>query len=465
MAKILVIDDDLPTCKMVVRIFKPDKIDVAYALTLEQGLEKLFSDDFDVVLLDVKLPDGDGLEAIGSFKNHPSDPEIIIMTGYGEANGVDLAMKSGAWDYIQKGGRPEDFKFSLNRALKYKQQKQPKIQKNTVRRESIIGQSQQIKNCLETVSKASKNDMAILITGETGTGKELFAKAIHENSSRRENQFVIVDCAALPEDLVESVLFGHTKGAFTSADSDKSGLIQLADKGTLFLDEVGELPLNIQKKFLRVLQEKKIRPIGSKKEISSDFRLVAATHRDLVKMVQQGSFREDFYYRIASTTIEIPPLRLRKTDISLLVTHYMNRKSEAFNQYTGEVAPEFTKTLLEYDWPGNVRELLNAIDHACSNSYPEPALFPKHLPDYIRACNIKDKILKSNPSESNSVSTSDKIPVDTLNLKEYLEKMKQMYVRELLSHTCGDIKTASRLSGLSMGYLYSLLKKYKMNAS
>lgn len=465
MAKVLIIDDDSQICEMLVKTFKKDKIDAAYSLTLEKGLDTLRSDEFDVVFLDVNLPDGNGLDAIETIKGNPFDPEIIIMTGYGDPEGVELAMKSGAWDYIQKGGSHKEFKFSLDRALKYRQQKQPKNQEKIFRNASIVGQSQQIKNCLEAVLKASKNDVSVLITGETGTGKELFAKAIHENSRRRKNDFIIVDCAALPEELVESVLFGHTKGAFTSADSDKLGLIQLADKGTLFLDEVGELPLIIQKKFLRVLQEKKFRPIGSKKEISSDFRLVCATHQNLTQMVEQGSFREDFYFRIAATTFELPPLRLRKTDIPSLVTHYMNRKSDSSNECPEEIAPEFMMTLLGYDWPGNVRELLNAIDHACTDSYQESALFPKHLPDHIRSFIIKNKMLKSSEPGSNRLSTIDKIPFDTLNLKEYMEKMKQQYIKNLISHTSGDIKMASGISGLSTGHLYSLLKKYEISSS
>jgi two-component system, NtrC family, response regulator len=456
MEKILIIDDNLKFCEMLVETFKGDKMDAVFSLTLEHGIDQLFSDEFGVVLLDVNLPDGNGLDAIESIRKHSCDPEIIIMTGYSDPKGVEFAMKSGVWDYIQKGGSTKEFKFSLARALKYRRQKQPKIKEIPFRNASIVGQSQRITNCLDAVLKASKNDVSVMITGDTGTGKELFAKSIHENSRRRKEDFIIVDCAALPEDLVESMLLGHTKGAFTGADSDKLGLIQLADKGTLFLDEVGELPLILQKKFLRVLQEKKYRPIGSKKEVSSDFRLVVATNRDLAQMVEQGRFRKDFYFRIAATTIELPPLRLRKTDIPFLVTHHMNQKNEGFNKCPGEIAPEFMIDLLEYDWPGNVRELLNAIDHACTDSYQESSLFPKHLPDYIRAFNIKNKIVKSN-----SPPAMGKIPVDTLKLKDYIEMMKQNYVKELMSHTRGDKKTACRLSGLSMGHLYSLLKNMK----
>jgi len=464
MSNILIIDDDHHICKILVQIFKRMGHETSCSLTLKEGLDQLFSGEFDIIFLDVNLPDGNGLAAIEDIKGHPFAPEIIIMTGDGDPEGAELAMKSGAWDYMQKDGSHKQFKFSLIRALEYRQQKRTNTRAKTIKREFIIGKSRQIKLCLENISKASNNDAPILITGETGAGKELFAKAIHENSIRHQNDFIVVDCAALPEHLVESVLFGHSKGAFTSADSDKTGLIKLADGGTLFLDEVGELPLTIQKKFLRVLQEKKIRPVGSKKEISSNFRLVAATHRDVSKMVRQGKFREDFYFRIASIKIEIPPLRNRKSDIPLLVTHHMNRKKELFNEYPHEIAQEFMNDLFGYDWPGNVRELFNAIDYACSDAFQESMLFSKHLPDHIRVFNIKDRIKKQNGVESEYFAPENTAPVDKLILKDYIEKMKYTYVTDLITHTHGDIKTACRLSGLSRGHLYALLKKYNITS-
>ncbi|CCK78442.1 sigma-54-dependent transcriptional regulator [Desulfobacula toluolica] len=462
MPKILIIDDDYIICKTLVKKFTRLNHEAHYSLNLKQGLEKLFSDQFDIVFLDVILPDGNGLEAIEIIKDHPFTPEIIIMTGDGNSEGVELAIKSKVWDYIQKNGSHKEFQFSLNRALEYRHQKQSEIQRKPIKREAIIGNSRQIKICLETTSKASNNDVPILITGETGTGKELFAKAIHKNSVRQQNNFIVVDCAALPEHLVESFLFGHSKGAFTSADSDKVGLIKLADGGTLFLDEVGELPLVLQKKFLRALQEKKFRPVGSKKEISSNFRLVSATHRNLRAMVKKRRFREDFYFRIASIKMEIPPLRDRKSDIALLLTHHMNRK-EKIDGYLHNVSDEFVDNLLGYDWPGNVRELLNTIDYACSDAFQESILFSKHLPDHIRAFNIKNRIKNRKESESTPCSKEKSAPVERLRLKEYMEKMKQQYVTDLMSHTRGDIKTACRLSGLSRGHLYALLKKYNIS--
>lgn len=459
MNKVLIIDDDLQICRVLEKLFQRMDMTVDCSQTLQTGLDKLFSDEFDILFLDVNLPDGNGLDAIKTIRERPSAPEIIIMTGEGDPEGAELAMRSQVWDYIQKSGSHKEFKFSLLRALEYRQQKQSRSPEKKIKRDSIIGQSQQIKNCLEKLSQVSNNDTPVLIIGETGTGKELFAKAIHENSRRKKNGFIVVDCAALPEYLVESVLFGHTKGAFTGADADKTGLIQLADHGTLFLDEVGELPLDIQKKFLRVLQEKRFRPVGSKKEISVDFRLVSATHRDVLDMVQNDSLREDFYFRIASIKIEIPPLRNRKEDIPFLVANHMNRKVEIYNEIPHETSPGFMDELYKYNWPGNVRELLNTIDSACSEAYRETILFPKHLPDQIRVFNIKNKIKQDTSALANGCDANKKSE-NILLFKDHIDKAKYEYVQNLIGISNGNIKELCRLSGMSKGHLYRLLKQY-----
>jgi two-component system NtrC family response regulator len=381
------------------------------------------------------------------------------MTGDGDPEGAELAMKSQVWDYIQKGNSNKEFKSSLLRALEYRQQKKSKIDSRKIKRESIIGQSQKTQTCLEKVLQASNNDTHVLITGETGTGKELFAKAIHENSKRRENGFIVVDCGALPEHLVESVLFGHSRGAFTGADTDKVGLIQLADRGTLFLDEVGELPLDIQKKFLRVIQEKRFRPVGGKKEIEVDFRLVSATHRDVLDMVQRKRFREDFYFRIASIRIEIPPLRNRKEDIPLLAAYHMERKIGYYNDVLHEMSQAFLDDLNGYNWPGNIRELFNAIDSSCSDAYQETILFPKHLPDNIRAFNIKNKIKQKTDTLFSGTISKKKIE-DIPSLKDHIDRAKYEYIQDLIALTQGNAKELCRISGLSRGHLYRLLKQY-----
>ncbi|MCG8616211.1 MAG: sigma-54 dependent transcriptional regulator [Desulfobacterales bacterium] len=454
MAGILIIDDDVHICETLMMRFSRLGCEVEQAQTLKEGLDLLFSRTFDVVFLDVNLPDGNGLEAIGRIREHASPPEIIIMTGESDLEGAELAMTAKAWDYIDKNGSQKEFRFSLERALEYREQKASVGKELTLRREAIIGESRQVEDCIKRVAKATISDAPVLIVGETGTGKELISRTIHENSHRKNKAFIVVDCAALPEHLVETVLFGHVRGAFTGADSDKVGLMRLADGGTLFLDELGELPLDVQKKFLRAIQEKRFRPLGSDREITSDFRLIAATHRDIQQMVDTGEFRQDLFFRIASITIDVPPLRVRKTDIPLLVAHQME-KIETGSQ-SHDVSEAFMAQLQAYDWPGNVRELFNAVEYACSDAFREPTLYPNHLPDHIRVSNIQRKI----QPVAGEAHVPGRVPVDTMTMKSWVDEMKTQYMRELMAHTRADIQTACRLSGLSRGHLYSLLKKY-----
>ncbi|MCP4672081.1 MAG: sigma-54-dependent Fis family transcriptional regulator [Desulfobacula sp.] len=462
MSKILIIDDDRNICKFLVKIFTRMNHDVQWSLTLKQGLEKVFAEQFDVVFLDVNLPDGNGLKAIELIFEYPYVPEIIIMTGDSNPDGAELAMKSRAWDYIQKNGKHQDFKLALTQALEYRQQKQLKNYKATIKRGSIIGESRLLSKCLDKVYTAASNDLPVLITGETGTGKELFSKAIHNNSKRQDKEFVVVDCAALPEYLVESTLFGHTKGAFTGADSDKTGLMTMADKGTLFLDEVGELSLSIQKKFLRVLQEKQFRPVGSKKEIKSDFRLICATLCDLPDMVKNNQFREDLFFRMFSLNIHLPPLKDRKADIKALVQYRLTQK-----QKTSTISKEFLEEVEMYEWPGNVRELINTIDLICSDTRNGNTLYPHHLPRKIRAINIRNRFNMSKDGEI-SERTSFSHRKDSGHrptFKEHIEKTKHEYLLDLLSAANGNIKKACRVSGLSRSQLYRLMQQYNLKSS
>jgi len=459
MPKVLIIDDEPQVSKTIEKWLTRLGHEVSSSLTLKDGLEKVFSEEFEVVFLDVNLPDGNGLEAIDDIKGHPNPPEIIIMTGLGDPAGAELAMQSRAWDYIQKSGSFTDLKLSLVRALKYRKQKSSKPLQSMIKRDGIIGESRQMKYCLKTVSKAVHNNSPVLISGETGTGKELFARAIHENSLRKRHAFTVVDCAALPEHLVESILFGHAKGAFTGADSDKIGLIKLSDKGTLFLDEVGELPLPTQKKLLRVLQEKKFRPVGSKEEISCDFRLVSASHRNIPQMIKDELFREDLYFRISSIKIVIPSLRNRKSDIPSLVEYHINNRKK-LPGCPHDASLSFVEHLELYNWPGHVRELFNSIDYACSNPYQEATLFPKHLPENIRSFVIKNKF-KNEQQFPDNHSTAKKTG-NILEFKDHIDRTKSDYIQHLLSIAKGNIKKACRLSGLSKGHLYRLMKQYNL---
>ncbi|ACN16525.1 sigma-54 dependent DNA-binding response regulator [Desulforapulum autotrophicum HRM2] len=463
MPKVLIIDDNEQVCKFLIKLFSKTEYQTFYQLTLKEGLENIFSDDIDIVFLDVNLPDGNGLEAIDIIKQHPAAPEIIIITADGNVDGAELAMRSKAWDYIPKTESNKNFKFALDRALEYRKQKQFNQLKKKIKRARIIGDSRLISKCLDDVSKAANSDIPVLITGKTGTGKELFSRAIHTNSNRSRAGFVVVDCAALPEHLVESTLFGHTKGAFTGADSDKPGLMKMADKGTLFLDEIGELPLTVQKKFLRALQGKEFRPVGGKNEVKSDFRLICATHRDLSNMVKENKFREDLYFRIFSMNIQLPRLKDREDDAAKIAQCLMTQKT-AGSENSCTMSQEFLEEIRLYDWPGNVRELITTINLACSDAGSDSTLFPYHLPDHIRAFNIKNKF--NTPDSENT--TKKNLFLDTkrtgknLKFKAYIEQMKYDYLQELLSAAKGDIKKSCRRSGLSRSQLYRLLQQYKI---
>ena len=460
MSNILIIDDEEPLCEILATAFSRMGHAVSYQLTLKDGLKKIFNDTIDIVLLDVHLPDGNGLEAIKIIKQHPLAPEIIIITGNEDIDGAELAMKSKAWDYIPKTGSHKKFKFALDRALEYRKQKQSIPTQKTIKRDSIIGKSRLIQDCLDKIAKASKNDLPVMITGETGTGKELFSRAIHTNSNRSQAGFVVVDCAALPKHLVESLLFGHTKGSFTGADSDKVGLMKMADKGTLFLDEVGELPLSIQKKFLRSIQEKRFRPVGSKNEVESDFRLICATHRDLKELVKENKFREDLYFRIFSLNIHLPPLKDRKEDIKLLVQAHLSRNYALSKENFFTASEEFFEELQSYEWPGNIRELINTIDLVCSEAGGEGTLFAHHLPGHIRAFHIRNKF---NPSKTYSPEAKN---IGThVNFKDYIEKVKYEYLKDLLSTSKGNITESCKQSGLSRSQLYRLMQQYDLKSS
>jgi two-component system NtrC family response regulator len=464
--EVLIIDDDPHVCRFLSRLFTGLGYSVSHELTLTRGLSHIFSEQVDIVFLDVNLPDGNGLEAIDSIRRHPGHPEIIVITGDDNVDGAEIAMKARAWDYISKTGSSKKFRFALEKAVEYRRQKKARFSGFAVEREGIIGDSPAIQKCLEKVSVAAHSSFPVLVTGETGTGKELFSRAIHASSPRRAHSFVVVDCAALPEHLVESTIFGHTRGAFTGADRDRTGLMKIADQGTLFLDEVGELPFDVQKKFLRALQEKKFRPLGGKTEIHSDFRLICATHRNLEEMVKKGTFREDLFFRIVSLTIHLPPLKDRGDDVTLLAVSHINGRHGIDPESRCIMSPPFLEELRIYDWPGNVRELFFTLDRVCAEAGDGATLFPHHLPEHIRAFNIRHRF---------SGRTREDVPVKGLSavsgpvpgtretlpaLKDHIEEAKAAYVRHLMAVTRGDVRESCRISGLSRGHLYRLMKQY-----
>ena len=458
MANILIIEDDRLNSEMLLDMIGDMGHTVTCAFTAAEGLRKAMSQGFDVVFLDVHLPDGNGLILQPDIQKTPSTPEIIIITGFGSPESAELAIKNGAWDFIEKPLIKSMIELPLVRALQYREAKMGSKKPLVLRREGIVGSSPIMDTFMELIAQAAASDAPVIISGETGTGKELFARAIHNNSSRSKRAFVAVDCTSLPPTIIESVLFGHEKGAFTGAHRSQDGLIKQADGGTLFLDEVGELPISVQKAFLRVLQERSFRPVGGNQEIKSGFRLLAATNRDLKKMVQEETFREDLLFRLRAFTIELPPLRKRPGDIMELCMHYVRKLCAGYGKELKGFSPEFVDILCSYEWPGNIRELVNALESALASASDDPILFPKHLPMQIRVHSIRHTVQKEE-----TVPTSQK-PMGTLKQRREsaVAREEQHYLQELMAVTGGSISKACKISGLSRVRLYVLLKKYNI---
>ena len=461
MAEILIVDDDIMLAEMLTGYLQRAGHRAASAATLATGLDMAAGGHYEVIFLDVQMPDGNGLAALPRFAEVVSGPEIIIMTGSGDPDGAEKAIQSGAWSYLEKPHVLRDLLLPLTRALQYREERK-KINHIPValKRDAIIGRSPALLQCLDQLATAAASEASVLLTGETGTGKELFARAIHDNSNRADRAFVVVDCASLPETLIESTLFGHIKGAFTHADRTTSGLIKTAHGGTLFLDEVGELPERVQKTFLRVLQEHRFRPVGATREEHSDFRLVAATNRDLDWLASRGLFRSDLLYRLRSLTLHLPPLRERKEDIRPLARHFLNRLCDRARIDSKGIADELFESLLIHDWPGNVRELQQTMEQVFASGIHLPTVFAYHLPDHIRVRMAVAALKEPSPVIAFRGPTMQNGPLPTW--KDFRTEQEQFYLRSLHGITCGDIKEMCRLSGLSRARLYQLLSLHRI---
>jgi two-component system NtrC family response regulator len=424
------------------------------------------------IVLALKLRDGDGLALLPRLKQLPHNPEVVVVCTRPDAKTAEFALRHGAWDYLAVKDEAEPVALSIDQALQYRREQKGEVPPVAIKREKIIGNSPAMKHCFKLLGQAAASDANVLLTGETGTGKELFARAIHSNSPRSgtlnaavrghnpraEKNFVVVDCTALPETLVESVLFGHTRGAFTGADRNHDGLIAQADGGTLFLDEVGELPLETQKAFLRVLQERRYRPVGSQVEKESRFRLVAATNRDLDQMVAQGGFRKDLLFRLRALTIELPPLRRRPEDIEDLVRYHTARLCSSYGMKPKGFGVELLRALAAYSWPGNVRELINTIDGMLAAAGNDTSLYAKHLPLPIRV----QAVCRDPQTLAGHTPDSGPAP-DMPSYKVYRESMETKYLQDLMTLTERSIPRACELSGISRSRLYEMLAKHGLN--
>jgi two-component system response regulator AtoC len=451
MRRVLVVDDE-ENIRIVLRaLLKKNGYEVEVADSGEAALAALDLFDPDVILTDVRMPKMGGLDLLGALraKQHPAT--VIVMSAYGNVDLAIEAMKAGAYDYVGKPFKPDEVVLALrkaeerealrreNRALREQIQKDHQF-------ESILAKSREMLDIFKTISKIADFKTTVLITGESGTGKELVARAIHGKSSRKTSPFVAINCGAIPENLLESELFGHKKGAFTDATSDRRGLFEEADGGTLFLDEIGELPLNLQVKLLRVLQEEHIRRLGDAKDIKVDVRIIAATHRDLAADVKAGRYREDLFYRINVLAIHIPPLRSRREDVNLLIDHFVTRNNARLGTAVRGLAPEARKLLLEYAWPGNVRELENTIERAMVLAESD-VLQTADLPERIREA--------LDPVQVHLASGE-------LSVKKTTAAIEEILIRRALQKTKGNRTRAADLLEISHRALLYKIKDYKI---
>jgi len=464
MAEIFVVDDDVMLQDMLVRQLQISGHNIRCTSTLADGLQQVHAGEYDIVLLDVQLPDGNGLKYIPKFKDAGSSPEVIIITGKGDKDGAEKAIVNGAWGYIEKPHVIKELLLHIARVQQYRKEKS-RVEKVPVvlKRDAIVGNSSLLTKCLERVAEAAVSDVSVIITGETGTGKELFARAIHENSKRAKQNFITVDCASLPESLIESILFGYVKGSFTGAEGSRKGLIQLADGGTLFLDEVGELPLTIQKTFLRVLQERAYRPVGSAHEKQSDFRVIAATNIDVESSVDQGLFRNDLLYRLKGFALSLPPLRDRKKDIKTLIRYFLTQMCDRSKLECKGIAPDFIEHLTAYDWPGNVRELQQTLEQVMASTVEAPTLFAFHLPNHFRVQQAQAAIVAPSPHPSSVTPPADDLM--PLPWQKYKTNYEQQYISTLMRYAEGSVTRACQISQLSRARLYQLRGKYELLGS
>jgi len=441
---ILVVDDDAPIRESLMRILKREEYEVITAAEGEAALEVLRQRQVNLILTDLKMPKMDGLQLLKAAKMLSPEIEVIVMTAFGEVDTAVEAMRKGAYHFLQKPLKRPEILLTIARAL----EKQALVMENRSFREqlevehhlgNIIGKSPVMRGLITKVQQVAPSTANILIIGESGTGKEIFANALHTASQRRNQPMIKVNCAALPDTLLESELFGYEKGAFTGATGRKPGRFELADGGTLFLDEIGDMPKHLQVKLLRVLQEGEFERLGATKTIRVDVRIIAASNKDLMDGVKAGTFREDLFYRLNVITLKLPPLRQRREDIPLLVDTFLKKYSEKNGKLIRGISREALDALEGYDWPGNVRELENAIEQAVVLTSVDIIGF-SDLPSSIQ------------PREAANPS-SILVPVGTP-----MKAIEQLVISEMLKMTGGDKELAAKLLGISSRTIYRKLE-------
>jgi two-component system, NtrC family, response regulator AtoC len=451
MRRVLVVDDE-ENIRLVLRtLLKKHGYEVEVADSGESALALVDTFGPDVILTDVRMPKMGGLDLLATLKAKQNAATVIVMSAYGNVDLALEAMKAGAYDYVGKPFKPDEIVLALRKAEERESlRRENRALKEHIRAEnqfeSILAKSPAMSEIFRTITKIAEFKTTVLISGESGVGKELVARALHSRSSRKSAPFVAINCGAIPENLLESELFGHKRGAFTDASSDRRGLFEEATGGTLFLDEIGELPLNLQVKLLRVLQEESIRRLGDAKDIKVDVRIIAATHRDLTAEVKAGRFREDLFYRVNVLPIAIPPLRARREDISLLIDHFIARNNARLGTQTRGLTHEARKLLLEYAWPGNVRELENTIERAMVLSEVE-ILDTADLPERIR--DALDTVQMQ-------------LATGELSIKKTTLVVEEILIRRALTKTKGNRTRAAEILEISHRALLYKIKDYKI---
>lgn len=456
MSKILIVDDEQSMRDVLKIMLKKEGYEVIAVEDGQEACQAINEDIYDLVITDMKMPGMSGLEVLRHAKQVSPDTLVLMITAFSSTEDAVVAMKQGALDYITKPFEIEKIKLVIRNALvRKKLHEEHKYYKEQYEHqfnvEHIIGESQAIRHIFEMIKRVSSSRSTVLVTGESGTGKELIARAIHQNSPRQEQPFVAVSCGAIPENLLESELFGYMKGAFTGAIANKMGLFELADRGTLFLDEIGELPLLIQVKLLRVLQEKQFKRVGGTKDISVDVRIVTATNRDLRKMVEENTFREDLFYRLNVIPIHLPPLRERQEDVPLLVQHFLGKYNDEIGKHFTHVADEAMTKLMAYEWPGNIRELENVIERAVTLE-TEPVMAVSSLPENIRGVT----------GQMSSIIPAD-IPPEGINLENIVDEIEKDLLMKALEKTGWVKKHAAKLLHLSFRSFRYRLDKFDID--
>jgi two-component system response regulator AtoC len=474
---VLIVDDDASIRSLLADLLKENGYQTRDAKTAAMAVTAIAKQRPDLVMMDVKLPDQDGLDLLRQIKREHPELDIIVMTAFGGSSSAIKAMEHGAYDYVTKPFEVDDLLLTLRRVFEHHDMASEvsalrlELGKSAAERERIVGSSKPMMEVYKLIGKVAGSDATVLISGESGTGKELVAEALHRASKRNPHPLVKVSCAALPETLLETELFGHEKGSFTGAMTMRKGRFETADKGTIFLDEIGEMTLGTQTKLLRILQEREFERIGSNIPIKVDIRVIAATNRDLAEEVEAGNFREDLYYRLNVIHVEMPPLRDRMEDIPQLVEHFLAKYRWKPDAIPTTISEEAVTVLTEHDWPGNVRELENAVERAVVLSRGQ-TIMPEHLPlneTPVMAGGARARARKASGKAADEADASD---VDSGHasgadgngtnhrFKEQVESLEKRLIAEALERNGGNRSKAAEELGIYRRLLYAKMREY-----